>query len=235
MTDQQAQLDAVMREIQKIDPAHFQTSEGSAYGWYGEIGTALIDAVFSIRATYNSAHPDRGVLHRVEKFRVAHPEAAHDLRALVDLGPEAITELMTSARTSGRQKSDCVIEAAQALLALEPPVVTADDLREATPKAVEDAYTGVRGLGGVTCVYFQMLLGQPGVKPDRMIIGFVNAALASAGLPAVGKDRVDELVREAYARDDRGAPDLSRFDHAIWLQKGRLGVTEEEDTVDQES
>lgn len=226
MNGQHAELDAVMAEIAKIDPAQFRTPEGAEYGWYDDISAALIDAIFSIRATYNSVHPGRGVFNRVKAFRAAHPSTHDDLRALVDLGPDAITEQMGNARTSKRAKSDCVIEAAQAFLALDPPVVSAQDLRKASSEEVYAAYTGVRGLGGVTCVYFQMLLGQPGVKPDRMIIGFVNAALHAAGLPAVSKGRVDELVREAYARDDCGAQDLSRFDHAIWLQKGRLGVTE---------
>lgn len=45
------------------------------------------------------------------------------------------------------------------------------------------AYTSVKGLGLVTAEYFLMHLGVDGVKADRMIVRFVNRALAAEDLP----------------------------------------------------
>lgn len=52
---------------------------------------------------------------------------------------------------------------------------------------LKEAYTGIKGLGWVTFEYFLMLLGQPGIKPDTMIKGFVNDALSAAGEPKVSE------------------------------------------------
>lgn len=227
MAPSTAELDAVIAEIDKIDEDAFHVMEREDYGWQHDIAAALIDAVFSIRATYHSESPDRGVLNRLRTFRSMHPEVSDDLRALVALGAHGIAETMGDSKTAGRRKGECVIEAAQVLLSLDPPVATADDLRRADKDVIRSAYTSVRGLGDVTAEYFQMLLGQPGVKPDIMIRRFANAALAASGLSPVSCGRAHDLAAEAHARDDHGV-DLSRFDHAIWLQKGKLRVSEVE-------
>ncbi|MGO1629791.1 MAG: hypothetical protein ACTHX2_13345 [Microbacterium sp.] len=126
--------------------------------------------------------------------------------------------------TGSQTKAACVIEAAEALLALEPSIVTADDLLSADPYAVKKAYTGVDGLGWVTCEYFQMLLGKPGVKADRMIVRFVNAALTKAGLDEVGAREARDLVMQSHETDSRGAESLTHYEHAIWRAKGELAV-----------
>lgn len=219
MIDQKVR--AVVAEAARIDDAEF-----SAYGrgWRGLIGTALVDAVFSIRARYQAKDPSKGVSGRLREFNAKHPEATDDLSALVELGEEEPRAVMGRGVTRSQTKAACVIEAARALLDLDPPIVTAKDLIAADAHAVKKAYTSVDGLGWVTCEYFQMLLGKPGVKADRMIVRFVNAALAGAGLAEVGAAEAHDIVTQAHTEDNRGAETLTHYEHAIWRAKGELAV-----------
>ena len=216
----EAQIRAVVAEVAKLEDAEFDAYRD---GWKGNVGTALVDAVFSIRAQYQVKDPTKGVSGRLRTFNDKHPEAMNDLAALIAVGESELMEIMGSTVTGGRPKATCVIEAAEALRALEPSIMTAEDLVAADPYAVKKAYTGVHGLGWVTCEYFQMLLGVPGVKADRMIVRFVNAALAGAGLDAVGSHEAGEIVRGAYAAEQRGET-LTHYEHAIWRAKGELAV-----------
>ncbi len=77
-----------------------------------------------------------------------------------------------------------------------------------------------------------MLLGVPGVKADRMIVRFVNAALAAARLDAVDARTARELVVQAYAFEPRGET-LTHYEHAIWRAKGELAVDAEEPDPEQ--
>lgn len=224
-----AQIDALVAEAAKLDDEEF-TAYGE--GWTGNVGTALIDAVFSIRAQYEAKDPTKGVIGRLRTFNAKHSEAMNDLSSLMALVETELRDIMGRGVTGPQTKAACVIEAAEALLALEPSIVTADDLVSADSYAVKKAYTGVDGLGWVTCEYFQMLLGKPGVKADRMIVRFVNAALTKAGPDEVGPHEARELVVEAHKMDDRGAKTLTHYEHAIWRAKGELAVEVDEPDPD---
>lgn len=123
---------------------------------------------------------------------------------------------MGSGKTAQRFKSECVIDAAAALLALKLPVRAAADVASSHTAELKKAHTAVPGLGRVTFDYFLMLLGNRGVKADTMTTRFVNSALAEAGIAAVKPKAAGELVRAAYADTSRGA-DLTHYEHAIWL------------------
>lgn len=66
---------------------------------------------------------------------------------------------MGNAVTGRRPKSVYVVEAAETLTNLAPPVVTADDALAAGVETVAQAYTSVKGLGPITAEYFQMHWG----------------------------------------------------------------------------
>lgn len=209
-----SRVDALVKAIAEIEDIEFEAYQG---GWQNEIGTALVDAVFSMRAKYNASDPAKGVSGRVRKFREEYPETRNDLSALAKLGEEPIREIMGNTVTGRRPKSVCVVEAAETLMNLEPPVITADNALTAGEETVTTAYTSVKGLGSVTAEYFQMHLGVPGVKADRMIIRFVDRALLRDGLEeASSPSEARDLVIKAYELDPRGAANLNAFEHAIW-------------------
>jgi hypothetical protein len=211
------QHEAVLAALDEIEDSDFQNGRE---GWPEEISTALLDAVFSIRARYESPTPGKGVLGRVETFRAEHEDKRDDLAALAELGENRITEVMGSTQTSGKPKSQAVIEAARALQEIE--VNTASDLTENKVAEAKAAYTGVHGLGWITFEYFLMLLGRPGIKADTMIARFVNTALASENLEPVDAKTAHELLTEIFERYNKDHwKKLSNLDHAIWRYQRR--------------
>jgi hypothetical protein len=226
----EAQVVAVERATASIDPQSWSSYHG---GWRGEISTALLDAVYSIRSTYRSDDPRKGVYGRVSTFRQDHEALKDNLPGLLQWGEENIRSVMGNTRTRGRLKSEAVVEAAEALISVG--VHTAEEFRAADIKTVKKAYTDVYGLGWITFEYFSMLLGIPGVKADTMIVRFVNAALEATGQPKVQASMARQLVVSAYARSQRSsdakgsrAESLTHFEHAIWLTESNraAGVRE---------
>lgn len=215
MTGDTAQLDAVITAVHRIPEENFTAYRG---GHPGEISSALVDAVYSMRATYDSKTPNRGVLNRVRNFRQKNPEAINDLSALIALGSDSLENLMGSAKTGGRLKATAVIEAAERYRAAD--VNTAEHFRDFDRVQAKKIYTGVRGLGSETFEYFSMLLGIPGVKVDVMIKRFVATALDAAGLDDVNPASARQLIEDAYERTQWGET-LTHFDHAIWLSESR--------------
>jgi hypothetical protein len=220
---QTRQLTAVEVALRDIDSESWSAYGG---GWPDSISYALIDAVFSIRATYRSDTPGRGVLNRLLNFRDAHQDVRNDLEALESLGEEAIRAHLGDSKTCGRLKSEAVLEAAANLRKIH--VVTAQDFKDADRQSVKKAYTDVHGLGWITYEYFTMLLGVPGVKADRMIVRFVNRALEKADLPGVDALAARQLVIDAYdnqqVRDLPEVESLTHFEHAIWLTESNRAV-----------
>lgn len=216
MDEQQARA-AVAKALTNIPEKNFSDWPG---GWPDQIGMSLIDAVYSIRAVYKTKRPSKGVLGRAKAFREAHPQAANDLRFLRGLGEERIREIMGNGKTVGRYKAACIIEVTDNFLSLDSPVSTAADLQPLS-RLHKDAYKRVKGLGDVTYEYFTMLLGQPGIKTDRMIQGFVDAALKEQQLPPVSAEIARGIV-EAVQAAERPNVELHKFDHAIWLYQRSL-------------
>lgn len=224
------QLDALEAATSSIDPDFWSSYQG---GWKTEISTALLDAVFSIRASYRSNNPGKGVYNRLMHFRELHGETVQSLEALAALGEEQVRECMGEGRTAQRLKSAAAIEAAQALSGIG--IVTSDDFHNAEYKQVKKAYTGIRGLGWITFEYFAMLLGRPGVKADTMIVRFVNRALESVGLPRVDAATARKLVIDVFERSRAAgngastAESLTHFEHAIWLTESNRAAARQEE------
>lgn len=97
--DEQQAVTAVAKAVSGIDEAHFAAWPG---GWPEQIGMALIDAVYSIRANYHAKNPAKGVLNRAHSFREMNPEAANDLELIRSLGEKGIRDLLGNGKTSGR-------------------------------------------------------------------------------------------------------------------------------------
>lgn len=216
MTASPQHLQAVLTKLEEIPRDSFDAYPG---GWRGEISTALIDAVFSIQMRYHTKDPSTGVFGRVRKFRELHPDTLDDLVSFVNLGPDAIMDIMTRSKTSGNPKGVASIQAAKALL--ECKIRTSEDFTRADLAPLKKAYTSVRGLGPVTFEYLAMNLGIPGVKADTMIVRFVNKALFAAGLDNTDAMGARHLVELAHREFDSGCG-LTEFDHAIWLWESNL-------------
>lgn len=117
-------------------------------------------------------------------------------------------------------KAQAIEQAAQALLTEE--ISSCQDIRTARSEDLALAERGWRRVpgqsSGTSWRYLLMLAGRPGVKPDRMIIRFVAAALERPA-SQVSTGVAASLVAEAAT--GLGATP-TRLDHAIWRkQSGR--------------
>lgn len=190
-------------------------------GWPHSIGVALVDAIYSIQASYDSKNPGKGVLNRVKQFRSDHPAAVDDLRALAALEEGTIRKVMGDGKTSQRTKSGAVREAAQALTTLHPPIVHAGDFTAERLDDAREAYTHVHGLGKVTFEYFAMHLGIPGVKADSLLTRFVARHAYQDESLKLRSHQVIDLVTRAFEMCSHGAETVTHFEHALWRAESR--------------
>ncbi len=77
--EKDSRIGALQTAVETIPDDYFIAYGG---GWPGEISTALIDAVFSIRAKYRASSPVAGVGGRIRSFRAAGPGVMNDIAAL---------------------------------------------------------------------------------------------------------------------------------------------------------
>lgn len=217
-TTDKPNMTALLSAVDTLPTEFFTAYRG---GYPDEIGLALVDAVYSIQASYDSEHPGKGVLNRVKQFRSVHPNAVDDLRVLAALDEHAIQGVMGEGKTSQRSKSGAVLDAASALTELEPPIVHAADFTTERLEAARRAYTRVHGLGNVTFTYFAMHLGVPGVKADSLLTRFVARHAYGDEALKPGPDQVTALVSQAYEARPQSAETLTHFEHAIWRAESR--------------
>ena len=107
----------------------------------------------------------------------------------------------------GPSKAAAVREAADELR--KEGINAAEDVAVSTVEDAKAAVRSVSGIGYATANYFLMLLGVPGVKPDRMIHRFLEEATGHAFTNA----NADQVLRAVAAHYEVQAHEL---DHAIW-------------------
>ena len=100
-----------------------------------------------------------------------------------------------------------VRQAAEALVRIG--VTNASQVSAGDGGIVWNVLTSVPGLGYATANYFLMLLGAPGVKPDRMVKRF----LADATGHAFSDAKADQAIWAAAEQLD---VEPHKLDHAIW-------------------
>ena len=188
-------------------------------GWPGDIESALVDAVFSARAVYRTTN-GRGVHQRVTDWRRGRDRSDFTTSALAEeisaatpigwatsFGNSQVAPGRPADAPEGPTKSAAVLQAARALS--DAGIERADDITDESADVAKRCLRGVPGIGYATTNYFLMLLGRPGVKPDRMVHRFIRRVLDIK----VSNSDADALV-SAAAGELGVAPE--QLDHAIW-------------------
>lgn len=200
MTSDVELLHSYVIETVGAEPAHWPG------GWPGEIETALVDAVFSVRAKYGSRERETGVFGAVQRYRRSRGGTADDLRVLASFEETELVRLTNGGKLARRTKAAVAQGAAAALV--ETGVVHSADLADRQAEA-RSAYLSVMGCGPVTWQYFRMLLGYDDVKPDTWVMRFVQDRLPDVTTTADATALVTEVASQL------GVP-ATDLDHAIW-------------------
>jgi len=217
-------MDAEKNDAEKVT-AHITSSLGPPRewwwpgGWPGDIEAALVDAVFSARAVYRSKN-GKGIYANVAAWRAGRDRTAWSLDALIaeidglgvdgwasHFGNRQHSPTRPPSAPGGPSKAAAVREAAGALR--KHGISTAADIGAGNTGTVQQVLLSIPGIGGGTASYFLMLLGAPGVKPDRMVHRFISDA---AGHP-FSNAQAENVIRAAAKQLDVQPHVL---DHAIW-------------------
>lgn len=173
-------------------------------GWPGEIEAAVLDAVFSARATYGTE--STGVRKVVAAWRADRGVELDDLRAFTALEPDALVDVLGNRqRVAGNYttKAEAARLIAEALLALgvrHASDIDGSDLQKA-------AFTSVAGVGQMSWECFLAVLDVATPESEAAIAAFVRQA---AGWEDVDVDR--ELASAASLLDCSTAT----LRHSIW-------------------
>lgn len=203
-------IEAFERDVRTIPGEQFEVYQK---GWEGQIGMALVDAVYSKQMLYKTKR-GKGLLPRLLVFKEKYPHAGIDLRELLKLSEADLQDILSHGVTNGRTKASAVLEAARNLIQLGVYTYEQYDHQN---QAQRDAYLYVHGLGSVTHNYFGMLLGYPDTKPDTWIIRAVRRVANAESLDiSVDSKLARTVVTEVHRRTKLGKT-VTHMDHAIWL------------------
>ncbi|MDJ0396286.1 hypothetical protein QMK17_23555 [Rhodococcus sp. G-MC3] len=183
-------------------------------GWPEEVEAALLDAVFSARASYGG--PETGVRRVVSRWR-AHRglDRLDDLGALVAFAdrPDELAEILGNRqRVAGNSttKAEAVLLTATALHNLG--VRTTEDLDD---DAHRTAFTAVTGVGTKT---WECVLFMAGRRTLDSLLHFI--AFTSAGVGRTLSGAETEILMQVTA-EDMGV-ELAALEHAVWRYQRRI-------------
>jgi hypothetical protein len=180
-------------------------------GWPNDADTALLDAVFSTRARYDTVV--RPLLQRWHDSGLS----SGALSSLLAAGPDTLTktlqnrQLVPGRSTNRLTKDAAVLDIASRMV--DADLDAANDIKAAAvadPARVRNLIQETPGVGPAQSAYFLMLLGVPGVKADTMVTRWVERALDTGPLTP---HQIESLVAAAAELLDVPSTEL---DHAIW-------------------
>jgi hypothetical protein len=198
------------------------------YG-YTSLPLCIIDAVFSIGVTYIST------ANTVNRFRAyankRFPQTSElSVSEFAQLYEENTIEFMTNEVYNNRQrtssvngilKSEAALRVARALLDHNADTLS-DFISLVDIDSFENAFRQIPGQrSGVSLRYLYMLTGSVDqIKPDRMILRFINAAIGRT--PKLEESHHLLLEVCSLLKPDYPALDPRSLDHVIWkFQSGR--------------
>ncbi len=228
MTVTPAEVDALVAYCKSNlgDPDLWITPEG----YPRSLALCLIDSIYSTGSHYSSVV---NVVNRYRAQRGSTDGAAALLQSMSAAGgprgwAESVADNLKPAHTKAGAplKAEVIEQAAQ--LMVDHGIDTVEDLVAAveaspTDNPVHDAWKKLPSQrSGVTYNYLLLLAGLPSVKPDRMVLRFLELAIGT-DVTLTG-DRVIELVMAAA-----NALEVSprTLDHVIWRAASGRELTDQ--------
>ena len=187
-------------------------------GWPGEISTALIDAVYSARATYFNWH-GTGIWGQVAGWRKSPKRKRLHLEDLVAemtpgmnkwavvYGFDGVSPGRPRSAAFANSKAATVREAAESLI--EEGISTAGDINATNVDKVRRILRGVPGIGQETVSRFLFLLDAPGTEADGVTGRFIARGVGHS----LSKTDANALVAKVAGRLSVDPHSLNR---AVW-------------------
>jgi hypothetical protein len=193
-------------------------------GWRGDIESALIDAVFSARAVYLTKR-GLGIHRNVVDWRTKRERDVFSLDTLIaeidTVGVSAWASSFGNSQVSPGRREDAPCGPTKAATVREAAgkpreaaINVADDIEPDTAATAKTTLRAVSGIGFATSNYFLMLLGVPGVKPDRMIHRFLKDAAGHAFSNTCAVQVLQAVAAHFGVREHE-------LDHAIWRYESK--------------
>lgn len=215
-------MDALAAHVRDTVPAG--TVWTTPDGYPSSLGLCILDSIWSIGVNYD--HHVIPVLNRYRDLaatagRDANLDTPCDLAMTIDQigGPDSFAGAVKSrhrtSSTNGILKAEAVDQASQ--LFCTNNIASTEDL-VARSTEVKPQWHQIRGQrSGVSWKYLLMLAGVDGIKPDRMIHGYITDAI---GVAVTNQEAVELLasVQQAWPEP---RPALLELDHAIWRYQSR--------------
>jgi hypothetical protein len=207
------------REARRVLARYEQLPDVDAPDGYGSVALAVLDSIFSIGIRYSTVER---VIALYRGFRAAQgadagSDGAEDLLRVMRLGDEHVADeiLVNRNRTSsvnGVLKSTAVRLAAEQLAPhrVRHAQEMQELLRSPVAAELERRWRGIPGQrSGISWRYFRMLCGVEDVKPDRMILRYLQRVLDR-------RVSIDESVAIVEGIAEATGERLTTVDHRIW-------------------
>ncbi|MDH6678502.1 hypothetical protein M2284_002705 [Rhodococcus sp. LBL1] len=180
-------------------------------GWPGETEAALLDAVFSARATYGT--PTSGVRRVIGNWRAHRDAELDDLSALAAFAdsPDRLAEILGNRqRVPGNYTTKAEAAARTAAVLIEAGI--RDSSRIGDGRAAWEAIAAIPGLGATTWETFMLRLGLIGPTALDAVHQFVADALGADESSPTEAEALDLLAATA----DSASIDPAALLGAIW-------------------
>ncbi|MFC9514548.1 hypothetical protein ACFTSD_02335 [Nocardiaceae bacterium NPDC056970] len=207
--------------VEHIDTALPHDRSHWPSGWPHEAEAALLDAIFSARATYGT--PASGVRRVVANWRTHRAGELDDLTALAAFAdvPDHLAEILDNRQRVPGNYTTKAEAAALAAVTLTDAGITGSG-RIGDGRSAWEAVTSVPGLGGNTWETFVLQLGLVGPAALDAIRGFVAEALGPGESVVTEADALELLAAAAEAEDIPAAALLN----AVWRYgRGRASTS----------
>ncbi|WP_433605637.1 hypothetical protein [Prescottella agglutinans] len=180
-------------------------------GWPGETEAALLDAVFSARATYGT--PTSGVRRVIGNWRTHRDTKLDDLTTLAAFAdsPDRIAEILGNRQRVPGNYTTKAEAAARAAAALVEAGIGGSD-RIGDGRTAWEAITAVPGLGAATWETFVLRLGLVGPRALDAVHEFVADALNLGDSATTETEALDLLGAAA----DTAGVDPAALLGAVW-------------------
>lgn len=199
-------------------------------GYPKSLALCIIDSIYSTGSHYSS------VVNVINRYRATrgHTDGAASLLESISAagGPRAWADTVANnmkpahTKVGAPLKAEVIEQAAELMVAHD--VDTVEDLVAAvrdSPRSnpLHDAWKDLPSQrSGVTYSYLLLLAGLPSVKPDRMVLRFLQQALGTQEPPS--RDRAFELVMAAA---DTLEVSPRTLDHVIWREASGRELTDQ--------